>query len=107
MCVCETEREGSKERRGRTAARISLIAGEGPRGGTGTGFLLLLTKPSQGWRIPSNPSACGKDHWDVQPLTADRARGINYMTGSRPACGMREDLDEEAERGTELLQAVF
>lgn len=104
MCVCEIEREGGKEGHGRTAARISPIAGEGPRGGTRTGILLLLSKPSQEWRIPSNPSGCGEDSRDVQPHSADR---INSMTGNSAACGTREDLDEETERGTEVLQAVF
>lgn len=45
MCVCERESQGkrNRERHGRTAARISPIAGEGLRGGTGAGILLILS----------------------------------------------------------------
>ncbi len=51
MSVCVREREKEREaarereRHGRTAASISPIAGERPRGGTGVGILLILSHP--------------------------------------------------------------
>lgn len=71
------ERERGRERRGRTAASISVIAGEGPRGGTAVGILLIPSHPRKSadqsgvlLRSPP-PSFCSVNsgQQDLQPLT--------------------------------------
>lgn len=90
VCVCVRERQGERERerQGRTAASISPIAGEGPRGGSRLGILLILchprksSSPSRRAGSFSSPSVwkqlCeGPECRVLQPVTADTPRWIN------------------------------
>ena len=101
VCVCveERESEGGKERNGRTAARISPITGEGPRGGTEAGILLDLSHPrkfpsltrstiSFSFLLPVSRRDFGKDHQDLQPPISEMAQWINCVVKNHAACGM-------------------